>query len=835
MKRATLISLLIVALLGVRHGHSRGSLEARGKVKLVTAGPDSDMFLGWFNSAAPGADPASRFVAIHVGGPTRIGHYFIPVYATAGGAKGKVDRGPVLTPGRTLEWSLIYDPSANNGDGEMRATLGAESVTLALKPGQKMEGADLDRFGLFTSTTGGQMVKIFLDDITYSAAAGAAGPPPRPQARILDGHAGSVLGLDFSPDGKWLASSSRDATILFRDAHTGAVSRTLKDHTADVYAVRFSPGGELLASCSGDKTIRLWDTRTFETQAVLEGHTDIVRAVAFSPDGKTLASVSLDQSVRLWNVATARLQKTLTGHTARVKSVVWSPDGETIATASTDRTIRLWDARTGETRAVLEGHAGDLETLAYSPEGRLLASSSGDTTVRLWDARAGNHLRTLAGHTAEVDSVAFSPDGRIVVSGSKDATIRAWDVATGEPLATLTGHTGRIESLAFSPDGGTLATGGGGGDTSVRLWDMTEYVKSSPRAAGAPERAIILHPGCEPLPFDLLGPFVGLGDGGVLAMGDTEVHLSHDDGRTWTARPIFPDATRFSANAERAALRTKSGVVVCAFSNAKETVFKWDQEHNQPLPGIRRPLYVVRSLDDGQTWEEPRLVQDSYCGATRHMIQLRSGRIILGSQEAVPDPGRHVTFTFASADDGATWKQSNVIDLGKSGGYGDHGGGIEATLAQLEDGRIWMLMRNPQPFFREAFSIDEGLTWTDVRPSKIEASPAPGLLLRLQSGRLALFWNRWIDRERKLGRREQLSFALSNDDGKTWTPPVIVARDPTKPGDTGPEHRLSYPYVYEHTPGELWITTMQGQLRIKLREADFVATPAGTSNHDEKK
>lgn len=116
----------------------------------------------------------------------------------------------------------------------------------------------------------------------------------------------------------------------------------------------------------------------------------------------------------------------------------------------------------------------------------------------------------------------------------------------------------------------------------------------------------------------------------------------------------------------------------------------------EPLPRNRKPVYVVRSLDDGKTWEEPRLVQDGYCGALRKIIQLRSGRIILGSQEAMPNPGRHVTFTFASDDDGVTWRKSNIIDLGRSGGYGDHGGGIEATIAQLGDGRVWMLMRNPQ-------------------------------------------------------------------------------------------------------------------------------------------
>jgi hypothetical protein len=66
---------------------------------------------------------------------------------------------------------LVYDPAAQDGNGEMRVTLGSESVTLALKPGQKAQGASLDRFGLFTSIAGGQMVKIYLDDLTYSARA----------------------------------------------------------------------------------------------------------------------------------------------------------------------------------------------------------------------------------------------------------------------------------------------------------------------------------------------------------------------------------------------------------------------------------------------------------------------------------------------------------------------------------------------------------------------------------------------------------------------------------------------------------------------------------------
>ena len=146
-------------------------LEASGKVILQVGAPDSDMYIGFFNSANKEHPPAAagHFVGVHVGGPTRVGHYFRPVFAGGQGTHGKTEQGPVLTPGKVFDWSLVYDPAANGGLGEIRVTLGKESVTLPLKRGQKTEGATLDRFGLFTSDIGGQQVKIYLDDLKYTA------------------------------------------------------------------------------------------------------------------------------------------------------------------------------------------------------------------------------------------------------------------------------------------------------------------------------------------------------------------------------------------------------------------------------------------------------------------------------------------------------------------------------------------------------------------------------------------------------------------------------------------------------------------------------------------
>jgi hypothetical protein len=147
-------------------------LEASGKVVLRSGAPDSDMFLGWFNSANKDEPPtkAGHFLGVHVGGPTRVGHYFHPSLATAKGTKSQAAGGPVLTPGKVYDWSLVYDPTAEGGNGAITVTLGKESVTLPLKKGLKAQGATFDRFGVFTPNIGGQIVRIYLDDLKYTAA-----------------------------------------------------------------------------------------------------------------------------------------------------------------------------------------------------------------------------------------------------------------------------------------------------------------------------------------------------------------------------------------------------------------------------------------------------------------------------------------------------------------------------------------------------------------------------------------------------------------------------------------------------------------------------------------
>jgi hypothetical protein len=61
-------------------------------------------------------------------------------------------------------------------------------------------------------------------------------------------------------------------------------------HADDVLCVAFAPDGKTLASGSKDTTIKLWDVASEKVTATFKGDGRPVNSVAFSPDGKTLAS-----------------------------------------------------------------------------------------------------------------------------------------------------------------------------------------------------------------------------------------------------------------------------------------------------------------------------------------------------------------------------------------------------------------------------------------------------------------------------------------------------------------------------------------------------------------
>ena len=341
----------------------------------------------------------------------------------------------------------------------------------------------------------------------------------------------------------------------------------------------------------------------------------------------------------------------------------------------------------------------------------------------------------------------------------------------------------------------------------------------------------------EPLTFlnRFAGPLIRLSDGSIFSIlaekREVACSISKDEGMTWTEHPLF-DPEKFAV-INPVFIQTRKGTIIVAFSNMKElSPLNWNTTTHCYDPNAKLPTYIIYSKDNGKTWSDPLKLHDEWTGYNRAMIETKDGHLVLSTMLMRNHPGRHCVLTYVSSDDGVTWTPSIVLDSPSSAG--DHAGLMEANIIQLNDGRLWMLIRTNWDYFYESYSSDNGLTWSAYCKTDIDASSSPCGLIRLQNGRIVLVWNRLYhkgknDIERRGGdqnqsevatsyQRDELSLMYSDDDGKTWGAPVIIAAK--RPPATG-INWVSYPYLFEPTKGVIWITTMRGNLRIAIKEDDL--------------
>jgi hypothetical protein len=216
----------------------------------------------------------------------------------------------------------------------------------------------------------------------------------------------------------------------------------------------------------------------------------------------------------------------------------------------------------------------------------------------------------------------------------------------------------------------------------------------------------------------------------------------------------------------------------------------------------RNGTYGLRGLEGLDGAFEMQKIMDDRFGMVRQPVFFRSrNRAMISTARSIADEsGKSViqSCVLYSDDDGVNWELA-VVGVGpghkavwphKAKRWQNYA--VEPTVAELADGRLWLLARTSMDNLYESFSEDGGVSWSTLVPSRFYCTLTMPTFFRLSDGRLMLFWCNTtplpeVDRtndasvredireyvlngewEDVFTNRDAIHAAISEDDGKTW-------------------------------------------------------------------
>ena len=193
-----------------------------------------------------------------------------------------------------------------------------------------------------------------------------------------------VTALAFDPTGRFLAtgggSPSRSGELKLWNTEDGSlIFQNDEAHSDTIVGIEFSPDGRHIACASTDRFVRVFDAGTGEEIAAFEGHTGHVLDIAWRADGLVLASAGADSVVKLWDFEGRKQIKTEQGFGKEVTSVDFLGATGSFLASSGDKSVRINQERLG-------GPASYVHRSKSDASGRLIVASDQDSILRVWNS-----------------------------------------------------------------------------------------------------------------------------------------------------------------------------------------------------------------------------------------------------------------------------------------------------------------------------------------------------------------------------------------------------------------------------------------------------------------
>ncbi len=292
-----------------------------------------------------------------------------------------------------------------------------------------------------------------------------------------------IYSVAVSPDGQYVACGRANQIFVYHVQSGQLVDRLTDPHLVEaglyknagvahrdiVQSLEFSPDGRTLAS-GGYRVVKLWRRPENPVAAEPIVLDNAATRTAISGDGRMFATVDDRGHVRLVTLGENRQSLELVGHQGTPVGLQFSDDGKTLITASADGSLRIWNTADGRLRARIDTPA-PISAMTLAAGSTQVVVAGGDAKLRAFAIPTLGTRQLLAATRFSI--AATSPDGKWLAMAWSDGTVRVLSLGTENVLKTWKAHERGVTALAFRSDSGELLTASR--DHLLKLWAPGEW------------------------------------------------------------------------------------------------------------------------------------------------------------------------------------------------------------------------------------------------------------------------------------------------------------------------------------------------------------------------
>ncbi|XP_068656938.1 WD repeat-containing protein 26 homolog [Aristolochia californica] len=299
---------------------------------------------------------------------------------------------------------------------------------------------------------------------------------PSQTVQVLQAHHDEVWFLQFSNNGRYLASSSNDrSAIIWEVNEDGTVveRHTLTGHQKPILTVAWSPDDRQILTCGMEESIRRWDVISGLCLHVYEKPGIGQISCGWLPDGKRVLSGLTDKSICMWDLDGKEVE-TWKGHRIlKISDMAVTSDGRQIITMCMENGILLLEREEKHERLIEEEQT--ITSFSLSRDDKYLLVNLINQEIHLWSivgelklvAKYKGHKRTRF----VIRSCFGGFKQAFIASGSEDSQVYIWHRTTGELLEVLPGHSGAVNCVSWNPANPHMLASASD-DRTIRIWGL---------------------------------------------------------------------------------------------------------------------------------------------------------------------------------------------------------------------------------------------------------------------------------------------------------------------------------------------------------------------------